>query len=374
MTGGAAAGGGAMGAGGGGGGVAVVEPPPNQVPWRVFGWWLIILAGALIGGYLAAPKVSNSGFLSAAAVLTFVTTAAVGIERIIEGGFAVLGRSSGFGGWWPLKQVTGAITAFEQNTNAYLAQPLASAITELNDLKTAAVNAGSLVGDALVSVEAKIAAYERSRDQLGERLSNLDKLAPGSPRFDRANDLAATATKTMNQIAETASEVSGQLSNSLLTTADTIAGAANRSADIVASFSDNPARKVLSLMIGSVLGIAVASFMGLNLFLAILEVPTADSAVDANSGLCGGGPAACLDGRAGILVTGLIIGLGASPTHEVIKALQRRRRNGEDGDAADTSDSGAVAAGTLNLFNPGAPTTGPRAATSIGRRRVRSTD
>jgi hypothetical protein len=373
MTGTAATVGGAGSPRGASGTVAVVEPPENTIAWRVFGSWLAILTAALIGGYFAAPEVPNSGFVSATAVLTFITTAAVGIERIIEGAFALLGRSSGFGGWWPLKQVSGAIKTFEENTNAYVARPLADAIQELETLKTAAVNAGDLAQDVQAAVEAKIAAYARTRDELQARLDNLDKLAPGSPRFDRANELAATATKTMNEIAETASRISGGLGETVLMSADRIAGAANRAGDIVVSFADNPARKVLSLMVGSILGVAVASFMGLNLFLAVLDDPSADAPSGTDTGICDGGAAACLDGRAGVLVTGLVIGLGANPTHEVIKALQRRRRNGADGDD-DASESGATVGPAFNVLGAAVPAAGPPAATSIRRRQVRSTD
>jgi hypothetical protein len=370
----------------------VVEPPENKVAWRVFGCWLIVLIATMIGGYFVSPQVPNSSFVSAAAVLTFVTSAAVGIERVIEGAFALLGQSCGFGGWWPLKQVSGAILAFEKNTNAYISTPLANAITELSKLKTAAVAAGELTEQAQREVEAAIAAYGRTRGELEARLANLRKLAPGSPRFALANELAAEATETMNAISETARRVGG-LGDSVLSAADTIAGAANRAADIAASFSDNPARRVLSLMAGSILGIAVASFMGLNVFLAILdappdaraEPPAVDAPTGIDAGICDdGGPAACLNGRAGVLVTGMLIGLGSSPTHEVIKALQRRR--GYNGD--DATDEGAHGTGVdhlgvtasaareleLTTFVVTAPDADQRATAPIRRRKVRSTD
>jgi hypothetical protein len=49
----------------------------------------------------------------------------------------------------------------------------------------------------------------------------------------------------------------------------------------------------------------VAGFIGLNVFAAIF---------DASAG--------ALAGAAGIVLTGLLVGLGSNPTHEVIKALQ----------------------------------------------------
>lgn len=78
--------------------------------------------------------------------------------------------------------------------------------------------------------------------------------------------------------------------------------------EFVTSFTDNPARKLASLAIGALLGLAVAGFMGLNLFLAALDEPS-----DLFAGV------------GGIMLTGIIIGFGANPTHEVIKALQGRK-------------------------------------------------
>lgn len=92
----------------------------------------------------------------------------------------------------------------------------------------------------------------------------------------------------------------------------------------------------MSLAIGATLGVLVCGLMGLNLFLAVLEDDTTSPAAlqrvaaqesDNEDSGCSNNPAGCLDGTAGILLTGIVVGLGSNPTHEVIRALQRRKRS-----------------------------------------------
>jgi len=265
------------------GNVVPTPVPAKGIAWEVFRWWLVALAAACIAGWFISPEKPNSGFVSAAAVLTVVSTAAVGIERVVEGFFAIIGASSKFGGWWPLKQVSGAITSFEANTNTYLAKPLSDALEALEAAKDAAVEAHKLTDEAKKTVEQEIDAYKRTRDQLQGRLDNLKNLAPGSARFDGAGEVAKSATTTMDAIAKRTAALSGEISSGVIGAADTLAGACNQASDVVASFSDNPARKLISLMMGTILGIAVASLMGLNLFLAVLDEPAPANAANATA-------------------------------------------------------------------------------------------
>jgi hypothetical protein len=65
----------------------------------------------------------------------------------------------------------------------------------------------------------------------------------------------------------------------------------------------------MSIALGVPLAILASGILGLNMFSAVLgpDVP------------------GYMAGLAGILATGVVMGLGSNPTHEVIKALQRRR-------------------------------------------------
>jgi hypothetical protein len=64
-----------------------------------------------------------------------------------------------------------------------------------------------------------------------------------------------------------------------------------------------------SLLLGAAVGAAVAGFVGVNLFAAIVD----------------GGPA-LLNDKLGVLLTGLVAGLGSSPTHELVKSLQANKK------------------------------------------------
>src|SRR5262249_40376188 len=76
------------------------------------------------------------------------------------------------------------------------------------------------------------------------------------------------------------------------------------------TFTDNPARKLISLYLGAVLGLAIATFAHLDLFRAdgILNTPIGGF-------------------HCGVALTGVVMGLGSNPAHEVIKAIQEFKNN-----------------------------------------------
>ena len=82
--------------------------------------------------------------------------------------------------------------------------------------------------------------------------------------------------------------------------------------DFLASFKDNPGRRILSLELGIIGGLAVALFTGVDVFAGVAnQGQPAASLVTASIG--------------GILFTGVLMGLGSSPTHEVIRVLQESK-------------------------------------------------
>lgn len=85
--------------------------------------------------------------------------------------------------------------------------------------------------------------------------------------------------------------------------ADTVDEALGAASNFVNSFKDNPARRLYSLLIGALLGMGVAALTGTDLFQAVLHPGTAATGF-------------------GVAVTGFIVGLRSSPTHEVIRLLQ----------------------------------------------------
>jgi hypothetical protein len=73
------------------------------------------------------------------------------------------------------------------------------------------------------------------------------------------------------------------------------------------NFKDNPGRKVISIYLGAILGIAVATVAQVDVFHA-----TENEAAF---------------GDLAIPLTGVLMGIGANPTHEVIAALKKYKES-----------------------------------------------
>ena len=275
--------------------------------------WLIATA---VIGFLVAPR-ANVGFADGAAVLSFATLAAVGIERILELMWSFASASQRAGGWWPLKQVTDAIDTVLNETNAFLGDHVKDTITALNEAKKAVEAQPAKVkeiDDTIASITAMQESYQAKLDQ-------AQKLAPGSERVALIAALAADASSQLKNALGLATDLSADATKAITKSDEAIDFALT----IVSSFSDNPARRVASILIGGGLGIVVAGFVGLNIFAAVLGE---------GSGYFGAG--------LGVILTGFIVGLGSSPTHEVIKGLQNYKSS--RGTMVATQSSGDIEA------------------------------
>jgi hypothetical protein len=92
----------------------------------------------------------------------------------------------------------------------------------------------------------------------------------------------------------------------------------------IATFKDNPGKRLLSLELGALAGLAIAGLLGVDVFKAVLSP-------DAKTDIAFTWPTS-IDGVwnwivsapfFGVAATGLLLGLGSNPTHEVIGALQQ---------------------------------------------------
>jgi len=105
----------------------------------------------------------------------------------------------------------------------------------------------------------------------------------------------------------------------LLTDADRATKVANTAIgglqDFLATFKDNPGRRLISIYLGAILGLLVAGFFGLDVFAAATR--SVSTATTASVSTCP---------RFMVLLTGVIIGLGSNPTHEVIRAVQEFKK------------------------------------------------
>ena len=90
--------------------------------------------------------------------------------------------------------------------------------------------------------------------------------------------------------------------------------------DLVASFKDNPGRRLISIYLGSFLGMIIAGVVGMDVFQATLSSETVGAAQATMQMTAQFFP------YVGVAMTGLVIGLGSDPTHQVIQVLQEYKK------------------------------------------------
>ena len=267
---------------------------------------VLLLVGALIVAQLAGPP--NAQFASAAAVLAVVTLVAVGIERLIEIGWTILGQLSRFGNWWPVNQVTNRAKEFETNLNKELAGLIQGTNKILDESGKLVEGAENLVKDS-----------DKWIVEAMKRLQEIQAYAPGN---QRVNLMAADAQALLNQITVKRPDLQAKLGLA----EQTIDGLL----DFVAAFKENPTRRLISLYVGMLLGLIVAAFLKMDLFCAASAADAASSASQCAArglSLAGLGINAEILKYWSVALTGLLIGLGSNPTHEVIKYIQESKKN-----------------------------------------------
>ena len=272
----------------------------------------LIAAGCAVIGALIAPRGSNPGFADAAAVLAFAGLAAVAIERSIEGIFTVL--ASPLGQWWPLSTVKRLFDTVEEQTNALFTDVFGRVKAALVEAQTAAEASDQGVEE----IEAAIAQVEAAHGSLSAQFEDARRnLAPGSSRLQRVSEVNRAMSDQLAIASEAAGKVAIEAHRALTAAAETT----DRALLVISAFDDNPARRMASLIMGASIGMLAAGGLGLNLFAATLG----DADGSAVPGL--------LAGALGVVLTGIVIGFGASPTHEVIGALREYKEGRRGGQA-----------------------------------------
>lgn len=291
---------------------------------------LFIVAAVLAA--IAAPE-SNAGFRDSAAALAFITAAAVTIERVLELFWDLIGKRESLGEWWPLRQVLDKAAEIETQAGMLLSSELVKKVQEdLEKAKEELNDQEQRLGDVIETL-----AKLQDMSALTERFDAAKTLAPGSARIAMT---ARVGTDTAALFSNAAS-LGGKITSTWKGEVEKASRAISVATQIVGSFQDNPARRLASIAIGTSAGMLISGFIGLNMFAAILE-----------------NDAGHLGGVAGLLLTGIIIGLGATPTHEAIKALQNHKKNASSPQIAvvpELSAGAATLAGdaALHLFGQG---------------------
>lgn len=357
------------------------SPGPRPTPdfkahryWNSIIQWLAPLSiVGLIFLVVWVPSPSAGGPVQIAVTVAVITGAAVAVERFIEGFWNLL--ASNIGMYWPMTSIGQQVHALENE--------LAEAMQPFHDQLHTSL---SQVQQVVAQGPSYLDAAQRDMQRMKARFDDIRAHAPSNQRMQL---LAASAAQSVNFLVTKYGEHLPAL-RAGTALADTAIGGMQ---DFLATFKDNPGRRLLSLYLGALLGLLLAWVFQLDVFAAVASAPAAPgpaggflpAAAAAAPGLAAHDPAllhfasvvvpdtlgaaARQLHRAGALpvpplaglrlaATGLLIGFGSNPTHEVIQALQEYKK-GRKGD--NTSKPKLSSKHLRPVANPLAATPAPPA-------------
>lgn len=254
-------------------------------------------------------KVVVNSFKDAATTLAFIGGAAVGIERVLEAFWTFMGGVVGT--YWPLNVINKQVQTLVVDLDDALKPFHEEALQRIKELE----NAGNATDEGL----ARLKKAETEIGQLKARFDDIKKLAPDNQRVQL---LTAAASQNVALLREKFGDLLTDTDRTV-TVANTAIGGLQ---DFLSTFKDNPGRRLISIYLGAILGLLVAGFFGLDLFAA---------ATSSISTAATGAVFTCP--RFMVLLTGVIIGLGSNPTHEVIRAIQEFKK-GQKGENTSQPD------------------------------------
>jgi NADH:ubiquinone oxidoreductase subunit 6 (subunit J) len=246
---------------------------------------LLLAAGIVAVGFLSGEP--NIKFQDAAAALTIIGAIAVGIERMTETMWAAADVVLNAG--WPNKSV--AVRA--RKLTAQLDEQLAPFLKE-------AEKAVSVVSGATGSAAGLVDPAAAKLGELKSSIAALKAQATSDAGFHKVALTTLTGIESLQSLYPNLKEAAG-----------TAQIAVNEAAEFVGTFRDNPGRRLISVYVGVLLGLVAAAVTGLDVFQATMETAAGGQSVF----------------HGGVALTGVLMGLGASPTHEVIEILKTVKRS-----------------------------------------------
>jgi hypothetical protein len=253
----------------------------------------------LVDKFITPPTLNS--FKDATTTLAFIGGAAVGIERVLEAFWTFMGGVVGT--FWPLNVINKQVQTLVVDLDSALKPFHEEALKKIEALK----NAGNTTTEELE----RLRKAENEIGTLKARFDDIKKLAPDNQRVQL---LTAAASQNVAVLKVKFGD--------LLSNADRATKVANTAIgglqDFLVTFKDNPGRRLISIYLGAILGLFVAGFFGLDVFAA-----------------ASGSPSKCPGLM--VLLTGVIIGLGSNPTHEVIRAIQEFKK-GQKGENTSKPD------------------------------------
>jgi hypothetical protein len=261
----------------------------NRLTWWVVGGAVVVVVLFFVAAFLSTP--SNQGFKDASSALVLISATAVGIERIMEAFWNFVDTTRG--SFWPLSEI-------DRKINDLVDALTTDASGPLQQLKA---GIATIKRDADWT-DAQVVAAQADIDAIAVQIGQLKQLAPTS---DNAQAIVAVAQRGLTAVATKYPTIQNDAN-----AAKELVGGVS---DFVNSLSDNPGRRILSIYLGALMGLGVAAVLGMDVFAAVAgtAAPTA--------------PALTKGLQFGVAATGIVMGLGSGPTHEVIKVLQALKEN-----------------------------------------------
>lgn len=237
---------------------------------------------------------SNRTAGDATTALTLIAGAAVVIERILEGFWTFVGLTRG--SKWPLGPLSDQFASAVGNLD-----------TSLSPFYKEADAALQRVAQAQNWTQERL---EEARKELGQVQAQATQIRSLTADSQQVELVATSATQAIEYIQSKYQDPQLQAAATMAT--ESLQGVNN----LVASFKDNPGRRLISIFLGSFLGMAIAGVVGMDVFQATLSPEAVGTAQTT----------ARLFPYVGVAVTGLVIGLGSDPTHQVIQVLQEYKK------------------------------------------------
>lgn len=249
----------------------------------IFTALILLLASFGLVAQFSTPL--RSGVTSSAAALTIITAAAVGIERTIEMFWTSIGLT--LGSWWPLGPVRehlyALISGLDESFQPFYQETQAT-LKRLQQTETWG--------------EEKLAAAAKDLEKIKKHVEEIRKLPIDSQRVQL---IVSSAERSVQYFSRKYPEIQGA--------ADFASFGIQGVTNFVETFKDNPGRRLISLFAGALVGLMIAGLTGLDVFQAVLQTSASS------------GQSAVLP-HLGVAITGILMGLGANPTHEAIRLLQ----------------------------------------------------
>ena len=264
---------------------------------------VLVVVALIVNGFIPTDPVTGkvvlNGFKDAATTLAFIGGAAMGIERVLEAFWTFMGGV--IGTYWPLNVINKQVQALVVDLDSALKPFHEEALKKIEVLKK-------------IATPQQLERLKQAETEIGTLKARFDEIKKLAPDNQRVQLLTAAASQNVAVLQEKFGD--------LLTEADRATKVAQTAIgglqDFLATFKDNPGRRLISIYLGTILGLPVAGLFGLDLFAAASGTPSAH-------------------GRWSVLLTGVIIGLGSNPTHEVIRAIQEFKK-GQKGENISQPD------------------------------------